>query len=172
MTISDKSLVRDLKFNTVYLIREILEGSVDSADLNPIVKNVSAKGNFDDYVSKSENKGESFTTGETDVLSRLDTKPYKTMPDEIRFSSTEITNNNNKELAVVKKGGRYVAFFSVRKPTDVTADTDLTSPDKGSENKQDEIIIKISRPFSDPKINQDPSLLYDLINTLTKEYQI
>lgn len=154
------------------LIREILKESVE----NPVVKNITAKEDFDEYVSKPENRGENFSTEELDIISTLDSKPYKTMPNEIRFSSTEITNNKNKELAVVKKQGRYVAFFSVRKPTDVSTTVDLTDvPDDKTEEEddRDDIIIKVSRPFSkvDSK-SGDPSLLFNFVNVITKEYQI
>lgn len=167
MTSIDVNIVRELKHHTCQLIRSVLLESLD----NPVVKNVSVKGNFDEYVSKPENRGENFTKEEIDVLDNLDTKPYKKTPNEIKFSSTEITNNRNKELVVKKKSGRYVAFFSVRKPTDVTPETELSDKDP-SEKEKDDIIIKVSRPFLDGYSKQDTSLLYSFINTLTKEYQI
>lgn len=168
MIFSDRELTAELKFHTRQLARFVLREELD----NPVVKNVTAKGNFDEYVSKPENKGENFTEEELAVFDGLDTKPYKKETAEVRFSSTEITNNKNKELVVIKKSGRYLVFFSVRKPTDVTPDTELSDvePDKSEEN--DDIIIKVSRPFLDGHSKQDTSLLYNLINTLTKEYQI
>ena len=167
MTPSDKRLIAELNHNTCELIRSVLLESME----NPVVKNVTARGDFDEYVSKPENRGENFTEEEMDVFDGLDSKPYKKTPNEVRFSSTEITNNKNKELAVVKKSGRYVVFFSVRNPTDVTSDTSLSDVDN-EEKEKDEIIIKVSRPFVTGHSKHDTSLLYNLINTLTKEYQI
>ena len=165
---SDRKLTNELKFHSSQLARSVLLEAMD----NPVVKNVTAKGNFDEYVSKPENRGDDFTEEESSVFDSLDTKPYKKDRAEVRFSSTEITNNRNKELVVIKKSGRYVAFFSVRKPTDVTPDTELSDVEPDKKEDGDDIIIKVSRPFVDGHSKQDTSLLYNLINTLTKEYQI
>jgi len=165
---SDIRLTKESMDITSELIRTILREAVE----NPIVKNISAKDDFDEYVSKPENRGEDFEQEEFDILDTLDSKPYKKLKNELRFSSTEMTNNRNKELAVVKKQGRYIAFFSVRKPTDVSTSTDLKDVPEDEEDERDEIIIKVSRPFSDSSKSSDPSLLFNVINTITKEYQI
>jgi len=166
--ISDIILVRESLHLTSDLIRSVLTEEME----NPVVKNITAKEDFDEYVAKPENRGETFSKEEVEILDTLDSKPYKKMPNEIRFSSTEITNNRNKELAVVKKQGRYVAFFSVRKPTDVSVTTDLKDDDTEEEDDRDEIIIKVSRPFTDSSKKFDTSLLFNFVNTITKEYQI
>lgn len=165
---SDIILAKESMSLTSELIRTVLFEAVE----NPVVKNVFAKDDFDDYVSKPENLGEDFDKEELDILETLDSKPYKKLKNELRFSSTEITNNRNKELAVVKKQGRYIAFFSVRKPTDVSTSTDLKDVPNEEDDDRDEIIIKVSRPFSDRSKNHDVSLLFNFINTVTKEYQI
>jgi hypothetical protein len=167
---SDLILTNEAIYLTSELIRLVLKESVE----NPVVKNITAREDFDEYVAKPENRGENFVKEEIDILETLDSKPYKKVPNEIRFSSTEMTNNRNKELAVVKKQGRYIAFFSVRKPTDVSSTTDLEDvPDDGDKtDDRDEIIIKVSRPFSDSSKPFDASLLFNFINTITKEYQI
>lgn len=167
-TKSDLILAGESMFFTSELIRLVLREAVE----NPVVKNITAKDDFDDYVSKPENRGENFVQEEFDILETLDSKPYKKIPNELRFSSTEMTNNRNKELAVVKKQGRYIAFFSVRKPTDVSTSTDLKDVPEDEEDDRDEIIIKVSRPFTDSSKPYDSSLLFNFINTITKEYQI
>jgi hypothetical protein len=151
------------------LISSVLKEEVD----NPVVKNISAKENFDDYVSDPKNQGEPFNDDEFSVVKNLDSQPYKKTNTELRFSSTEVINNRNKELAVVKKQGRYVAFFSVRKPTDVSTTVNLGDVSKEDEDDgRDDIIIKVSRPFSKNNSSGDPSLLYNFINFITKEYEI
>ena len=149
---------------TWLLAKEVLLESLE----NLIVKNIKAKANFDEYVSSKENKGELFSDSELDVLNNLDTQPYKILDDEIRFSATEETNNKNKVLAVVKKQGRYIVFFSVRNPVDVSP---VKNIDDEEVDDRDDIIIKVSRPFKEGD-TEDPSLLFNVINVLTKEYQI
>jgi len=153
---------------TVKLIQEVLSLQEGTEDL--IVKNLKASEDFDEYTAKPENRGEKFSKSEIESLGNLDTKPYKISVDEIRFSSTEITNNKNKELMVVKKQGRYILFFCVRDPVDVSVTQNLDDKDK-EEDKPDEIIIKVSQPFKDSK-PEDPALLYNVINLVLNEYQI
>ena len=134
---------------------------------NPVVKNITAREKFDDYVEKSENKGDPFTREELEILETLDTTPYKTSPSEVRYSSTEPTNNKNKELVIVKKQKRYVAFFSMNNPANVSTTQEIPNDEDGD---KDDIIIKVSRPFSEN--GQDISLLSNFVNVITKEYQI
>lgn len=156
-------MITDNNFYTVLLVKEMLGESFE----NLIVKNLKAKDNFDEFVVKPENKGDPFTKEELDSLENLDTKPYKVSTDEIRFSATEPTNNKNKEMAVVKKQNRYVVFFSVRNPVDISPVKDISDKEV---DERDDIIIKISKPFD--KKDGDPSLLYNVVDSLSKEYQI
>ena len=70
-------------------------------------------------------------------------------------------------ILIIKKQNKYVAFFSIRTPADIS--TDKTVDDiSGAEGEGDAILIKISRPFSD----DTGSMLFNFINFITKEYQI
>lgn len=145
------------------LVIQVLNEEDNSS--NPVIRNVTAKEKFDDFIIKPENRGLPFSREELDILGSLESKPYKKSATEIRFSKTDETNNTNKELVVVKKQNHYVAYFSAMKPVDVSADQSIES-----QEIKDNIFIKISRPFSSP--TQDAPLLSNFIDVITKEYQI
>ena len=87
---------------------------------NPVVRNIAAKENFDDFMEKSENKGESFSKEENNVVDVLETKPSKKENNKITYSSTDNVTKKNKELVVIKKQKKYIAYFSERMPVNVT----------------------------------------------------
>lgn len=161
----DRGLPIELKNQIVGLIKEVLS----EAD-SPIVRNVTAKEKFDDFIKKPENAGEKFTKEEFDISDSLDDRPYKKDPSALRYSAIEPTNGHNKELVIIKKQNRYIAFFSAMKPVDVSSDQEIPDETKNPGAGKDDIFIKISRPFKTP--GQDTSLLSNFINVLTKEYQI
>ena len=104
----------------------------------------------------------------------MEVAPYKTTATEIRFSATDEMGTDNKELVVRKNNGKYVGFFSVRKPVDVTPD-DVTAdnPEQSAaddEPQKDEVIIVVSRPLTNTI--KDVSLLVNFVTHLTNEYQI
>jgi hypothetical protein len=155
-----------LRENVKRIVREVLV-EMETKSENPVVKILTAREKFVDFVEKTENKGDAFTKEEFEILETLDTTPYKASSNEVRYSATESTNNKNKELVVVKKQKRYVAFFSMSNPADMSTTQEIPADD---DVDKDDIIIKVSRPFKES--NQDISLLSNFINVLTKEYQI
>jgi hypothetical protein len=130
-----------LRENVKRIVREVLV-EMETKSENPVVKILTAREKFVDFVEKTENKGDAFTKEEFEILETLDTTPYKASSNEVRYSATESTNNMSTTQ-------------------EIPADDDVD---------KDDIIIKVSRPFKES--NQDISLLSNFINVLTKEYQI
>ena len=169
-------IVREqLKKSIQSVINEVLNEDVES----PVVRNVQSNENFDDLLAKPENVGEAFNQKEIDAVNRLDTKPYKVTPTEVKFSSVDDTSEKNKEMVVRKIKGKYVAFFALREPTDITPEEPITEADEtvGSEEnnpdepQKDNILISISRPLGS-NVMDNASILYNFITHLHSEHQV
>lgn len=163
-------LKEKLKKSIRGIINEVLTEERES----PVVRNIKSVENFDALLAKPENVGQPFTKEEIDGIGRMEVSPYKTTATEIRFSATDEMGTDNKELVVRKNNGKYVGFFSVRKPVDVTPD-DVTAdnPEQSAaddEPQKDEVIIVVSRPLTNTI--KDVSLLVNFVTHLTNEYQI
>jgi len=158
------------------LIREFLSEEAE----NPVVKNVKAQDNFDDFVNKPENVGQPFTRDEIDILQTLDIKPDESSATQIKYSATEQTNGNNKQMVVIKKLQPKPVFVALccpdRRPVNLSADdvdvasavspTPAPQPEKV---EKDTIIIKISRPIN-PR--GDEHALFNFVNYIVKELNI
>ena len=156
-------------------IRGIINEVLTEERESPVVRNIKSIENFDELLKKPENVGQKFTENELDGIARLEITPYKTTSTEIRFGVMEDMDGNNKELVIRKNNGKYVGFFSVRKPVDVTPDdlnnsnSDDTNVDS-DEPQVDEVFIIVSRPLTNTI--KDVSLLVNFTTHLTNEYQI
>lgn len=168
-----------------YKVKEVIKEIVSKVLCemqDPVIRNVVTKDDFSEYIEKSENQSDSkFTKEELSIIKSLDVQPYEENESEIKYSATEPTNNKNKEFIVRKKGKRYVGFFSVRNPVDLSSEepsVDLLKNKEDDEEKSDDsesnlddIFIKISRPF-DKNLKYDLQLLSNFIDVITKEYNI
>jgi len=137
---------------------------------NPVVKNVEAVDNFDEFVSRPENQGVNFTDDELSAVDTISNKPDEKTPNKISYNSTETTTGNNKQLIVIKKATPKKVYIAIccpnRSPVNIS-DTDSSKSD--SKNKKDKIIIKISKNYED---SENCSVLYNFINYIIKEYNI
>lgn len=137
---------------------------------NPVVKNVEAVDNFDEFVSRPENQGVNFTDDELSAVDTISNKPDEKTPNKISYNSTETTTGNNKQLVVIKKATPKKVYIAIccpnRSPVNIS-DTDSSKSD--SKNKKDKIIIKISKNYED---SENCSVLYNFINYIIKEYNI
>jgi len=137
---------------------------------NPVVKNVEAVDNFDEFVSRPENQGVNFTDDELSAVDTISNKPDEKTPNKISYNSTETTTGNNKQLVVIKKATPKKVYIAIccpnRSPVNIS---DTNSSKSDSKNKKDKIIIKISKNYED---SENCSVLYNFINYIIKEYNI
>lgn len=137
---------------------------------NPIVKNVEASDNFDNFIEKPENQGINFNENELSTIDTIDVKPDEKSPNKISYSSTEMTTGNNKQVIVIKKDSPKKVYIAIccpnRAPVNISGDEDLKLSEK---DKKDRIIIKISKTYEG---DGDSSILYNFINHIVKEYTI
>jgi hypothetical protein len=172
------------------IARIVLGEEVD----NPIVKNIKTVEDFDTFLDKPENKGEAFYKEEFDVVDMMDIKPNKKLVNQIKYSKTDEISSKNKELVIIKKQKKYLAFSSVREPADLSAPEpepkqpvqqelplDTGQPQKPpeqlelpieKEEEKDTIFIKVSKPFEDQSKTLDVSLLSNFLNALLSEFQV
>lgn len=137
---------------------------------NPIVKNVEAFENFDEFIDKPENQGINFNEEELSTVDTVDGKPDDKSTNRISYSSAETTTGNNKQVIIIKKDTPKKVYIAIccpnRSPVNVSAGDDLALDLK---KKKDRIIIKISKTYEK---DGDPSVLYNFINYIVKEYTI
>jgi len=145
---------------------------------NVIVKNMKVQEDFDAFLAKPENKGETLYKEEFDVVDMMESKPNKKVINQIKYSSADDMTGKNKEMVVIKKQKRYVAFFSIREPTDlnneadIPKETDANPESEGTEEaEKDTIFIKVSKPFEDQSKPMDVGLLSNFLNNLLLEFQ-
>lgn len=171
----DFTYTENLKWDSLSSIaRRILNEDKES----PVVRNIKSVENFDELLKKSEYAGQALSQQEIDVVNRMKTKPSKLVNNEIRFGAPEETSGKNKELVIRKVTGKYVGFFSLRNPVDVSPDKGLEQPtgdatvpvESPTEPQKDEVVIIVSLPLSNSM--KDVSLLSNFITHLLSEYQI
>jgi hypothetical protein len=166
------------------IAKQILNEEVE----NPVVKNIKATEDFDTFLNKPENKGEVFYKEEMDVLDRMDTKPSKKLPNQIKYSGADDISSKNKELVIIKKQKRYLAFFCVKEPTDLNPEEpaieaptqDSTQPPADAspteseipEEEKDVVFIKVSKPFSDTTKNFDTTSISNFVTFLLSDLQM
>ena len=63
-----------LRENVKRIVREVLV-EMETKSENPVVKILTAREKFVDFVEKTENKGDAFTKEEFEILETLDTTP-------------------------------------------------------------------------------------------------
>lgn len=164
-------------------IRGIIQEVLNEEKESPIVRNIKSVENFDELLAKPENAGQPFTKEEIDAIQRLDVKPTKLTNTEINFGAPEEMSGKNKDLVIRKVTGKYVGFFSLREPVDVSPDKGLTEADEPQTDEpapestddplapqKDEVFIIVSRPLTNSM--QDITLLSNFITHLVNEYQI
>lgn len=137
---------------------------------NPVVKNVEASENFDEFIDRPENQGINFNEEELSTIDTIDVKPDDKSTNRIGYSSTETTTGNNKQLIIIKKDNPKKVYIAIccpnRSPVNISVEDDL---ELDSKKKKDRIIIKISKTYEN---DGDPSVLYNFINHIVKEYTI
>jgi hypothetical protein len=150
------------------LIKQLIKEEMESA----VVKNIKAVvPDVEEYLKKPENIGIAFSQKEMETIDSIEVKADTKTANQLKYSSTDELSNKNKELVVIKKQNRYVGFFSLSEPVDVTADanpeeTDLT----GEKTPKIVVLIKVSRPLQGKQ--EALSILSNFITQLVGEFQI
>ena len=152
---------------------------------SPVVRNIKSVENFDALLAKPENAGSLFTQQEMDAVNRMEVKPTKKTPTELQYGTPEEMSGKNKDLVIRKIKGKYVGFFSLRAPIDVSPDVAVApgaevvaeadeatpeEPKNPNEPQKDEVFIIVSRPLTNTM--KDITMLSNFILHLINEYQI
>jgi len=185
-----ENLTRQLKESIKSIVikeklKEHIRGIINEEKESPVVRNIKSVENFDALLAKPENAGSLFTQQEMDAVNRMEVKPTKKTPTELQYGTPEEMSGKNKDLVIRKIKGKYVGFFSLRSPVDVSpdiavapgaevvAEADEATPEEPkdpNEPQKDEVFIIVSRPLTNTM--KDITMLSNFILHLINEYQI
>ena len=152
------------KTSLMSLVKEEIESSVS--------KNIKAEvDSMDSYLQKPENSGLPFTQDEIQAMDTTEFKPDSKTTTQVRYSAPDELSNKNKELVIIKKQGRYLAFYSISEPVDLTAGENPEDIDLSADAEKTVVVIKVSKPFKTGQ-SEDVPLLTNFITELVSEYQL